>query len=455
MSVAKFAQLRARAFNRPLLLEPGYASHFFAYFGSRVGAESLINADGDRIDDLVAHAESYTTRRGRFNAQSGRYEPYAIDGNGIATIAIEGTLVHKLGMLDPYSGMQGYDGIIAKLAEASSDSRVRAVLLDIHSPGGEVSGVYDAAMAVAKFNKPIAALANDMMTSAAYLIASQANTIYATPTADVGSIGVVVAHFDVSRAMEAQGVRVTLITAGEHKADGNPYEPLPTDVVIETKAKLEKSRRQFATVVASKRGVSVDSLLETEASVYSASDARRLGLVDAVMLPSAVPEHFARQIKGGQPAKSTNRGNRMDPQNEVEAEMMTQAQHATALAQASETARAEAFAAGVEQGRAEGTQAGAKLERERIGAILASAPAATRREFATHVAMTTDMPADQAIAMIGAAPEPGAGTVNVQALAALSSGARAPIDTADTPRQTTGHDRLTAAAERIGVSLVK
>ncbi|MGV0982318.1 MAG: S49 family peptidase [Polynucleobacter sp.] len=450
MSVAKFAQLRARAFNRPLLLEPGYAAHFFSYFGSRVGAESLVKADGERIDDLTAHAESYQNRRGRYNAQAGQFEAYSIDRNGIATISVEGTLVHKLGSLDPYSGMQGYDGIIAKLDAAASDSRVRGVLLDVHSPGGEVSGVYDAALAVAKFGKPIAAMANDMMTSAAYLIASQANTIYASPTADVGSIGVVVAHFDYSKAMEAQGVRVTLITAGEHKADGNPYEPLPADVLVATKAELEKARRQFATAVANKRGLSVDALLETEARIFSATDARRLSLVDHVMLPSGVPEHFARAIKqSGPTAQPSKKGNRMDAENETE--MMTREQHDAAMQATRESAHAE----GVAQGTAEGRRLGATAERERIGAILASDAAATRRGFAMHVATTTDMPVEQAVALIAAAPEPGVGSRDSAALVALASGARAPVDTLETRPAKTGEDRLSAAAERIGVALVK
>jgi ClpP class serine protease len=65
-----------------------------------------------------------------------------------------------------------------------------------------------------------------MAASAAYGLASAANEIVISPTSIVGSIGVVMLHADRSGELAAQGVKPTLIFAGSHKVDGNPFEPL-------------------------------------------------------------------------------------------------------------------------------------------------------------------------------------------------------------------------------------
>lgn len=463
MTQHNFAHLRARAFNTPLMLEPGYASHFFAYFGSRVGADELIAVDGKAISDLPTFAESYQNRRGRYNNDTGSYEPYNINAQGFAVISIEGSLVHKLGTLDPYSGMQGYDGITAKLEAAANDSRVRGVLIDMHSPGGEVSGVYEAAAAIKAFDKPIAAMANDMMTSAAYLLGSQADAIYASPTATVGSIGAVTAHYDVSEAMAAQGVRVTLISSGAHKVDGNPYEALPPEVYTEVKARLDASRKEFASAVVRGRNASAgdvklssEAILKTEAQIYGATQARDLGLIDHVMLPSGVAEHFSRQAKkGARPVRGANPSTKGKPKMDTNQEnengtegMITEAAHKAGI----EAAQAQ----GLADGKAQGIAEGATAERARINEIMSSEAATTRREFALKMATTTDMSAEQAIALLDAAPAEQAASAAAAAgtpeLAALAQGASVPA--ASGSSVSTSEQRLNAAAERVGISLV-
>ena len=87
--------------------------------------------------------------------------------------------------------------------------------------------------------KPLWAVADGMSASAGYLGGSAADRLYVTGTGYAGSIGVVMRHVDVSGAMAQDGIRVTHIYAGDHKIDGNQFEPLPAAV----RADFRRDRR--------------------------------------------------------------------------------------------------------------------------------------------------------------------------------------------------------------------
>lgn len=406
------------------MLEPQYAVIMMSYLGSRAGAGSLVTPDGQVISDLSQHAESYQSRASRRGDRG--YEAYGIDANGIATISVDGSLVHKSGYMDPSSGMQGYDGIIAKLDLAEDDSRVKGVILDMDTPGGEVAGAFTAARRIAEFGKPIAAIVDELSASAGYLLASQTDKIYTNDQGRSGSVGVITAHADYSRALEAGGIVVTLITAGEHKADGNSYEALPRAVYDTIKGELEEMRLDFASIVAKGRGMDLSDVLGTEARVYRGKAAKKLGFADhLVSSPGKAVAHFARNyVKGASASLLTNRQGKTD--------MSLEDNHVTA--EAVEKARAEGFAAGKVEGNAEGLKAGATAERERISAIINSEAAAGKPKFALHCALTADVSAEAAISLIAGAASEDAGdakatqATNTVSLEGLKNGAGAPAE---------------------------
>src|SRR5215467_6271108 len=120
------------------------------------------------------------------------------------------------------------DGIRARLEAAAANPDVSAIVLDVDSPGGTVAGTPETAAAVRRAAevKPVVAVANSLAASAAYWIASQASSLVVGPSADVGSIGVISAHIDRSKMLEDMGLRVTVVSAGRYKAEGNPFAPL-------------------------------------------------------------------------------------------------------------------------------------------------------------------------------------------------------------------------------------
>ncbi|MEA5162621.1 S49 family peptidase, partial [Cereibacter johrii] len=132
--------------------------------------------------------------------------------------------------------------------------------------------------------KPVRAFVAEAALSAAYAIASQAERIVLPRTGAVGSIGVLLVHADFSQAMADRGVAVTLIHAGRHKVDGNPYEALPEGVRADLQARVEASRALFAETVAAGRGarLSRQQALATEAQVLDGAAAVAAGLADEV-----------------------------------------------------------------------------------------------------------------------------------------------------------------------------
>ncbi|WP_317889654.1 S49 family peptidase [Roseicitreum antarcticum] len=131
--------------------------------------------------------------------------------------------------------------------------------------------------------------------SAGYVLASQADRIILPRTGAVGSIGVVALHTDMSGALDQKGIAVTLIHAGAHKIDANPYQPLPKAVHDQMQRELEVVRFLFAETVAAGRGdrLTHAAALATEAAVFRGADAIAAGLADDLADPVTAFHAFA------------------------------------------------------------------------------------------------------------------------------------------------------------------
>ena len=276
--------IASMAFNEPLLLEPAYARVFFCALAGQLGITRLT----DTVSGVTLGAEQMAEPLALFGDDEDMgpkpARSYQVT-NGIAVLPVSGTLVSKTRSLQPYSGMTGYNGIIARLQQAISDPGVDGILLDMDTPGGMVAGAFDCADIIARMRdiKPIWALANDMNCSAGQLIASAASRRLVTQTARTGSIGVMMAHSNYGAALKTSGVEVTLIYSGDHKVDGNPYEKLPKEVRADFQARVDATRQMFAEKVAGYAGMSVQAVLDTEAAVFSGQESVDNGLAEQLV----------------------------------------------------------------------------------------------------------------------------------------------------------------------------
>jgi signal peptide peptidase SppA len=203
--------------------------------------------------------------------------------DGVATISINGPIIRKPDIFARVlMGATDSEEIGAAIQEAGSRPDIKAVFLDIDSPGGTVAGTPELANAVASLDKqkPVYAFSSGLMASAAYWIASQARAIYATPSAQVGSIGVVQAVVDRSAAISAAGIKVEVFSVGKYKAMGAPGTPLTDDQRELIQSNLAEIAGEFhAAVLAKGRSIPPEAM---EGQTFSGKQAQRVNLAGMV-----------------------------------------------------------------------------------------------------------------------------------------------------------------------------
>ena len=217
---------------------------------------------------------------------------------GIAVIPIHGSLVKRSLGMESVSGLTSYSEIAASLDAALADPQVSGILLDIDSPGGEASGSFELARRVREIaaQKPVWAVANDAAYSAAYALAASAQRLFVTETGGVGSIGVIALHVDQSVKDAKDGYRFTAITAGAHKNDYSPHEPLSDAARTELQGEVDRLYALFTDHVAAMRGLDIGTVRATEAGLFFGSQAVAQGLADGVQTLETTLSQFHQFI---------------------------------------------------------------------------------------------------------------------------------------------------------------
>ena len=148
-------------------------------------------------------------------------------------------------------GATDMEDIETALSAARDRKDVHAVFLDVDSPGGTVNGTPELAALVAAVSKAkyTYAFTDGQMCSAAYWIASQADAIYATPSARVGSIGVLLPMLDDTKAFAQAGLKVELFAAGKYKSVGVPGVSLTDEQRVWLQADVDEIYADFKTAV--------------------------------------------------------------------------------------------------------------------------------------------------------------------------------------------------------------
>ena len=210
---------------------------------------------------------------GRMMGSGGSPSPRAT--GGVAVISLVGV-----------TGRDLLNQFTSAFRDALNNPGVRAIVFDVDSPGGGVDGVPELAseIAASRGQKKTIAVANTMAASAAYWIASAADELVVTPSGSVGSIGVFAAHEDISKALAAAGVNVSLISAGRYKTEGSPYGPLSDDARAHLQSQVDEFNGMFVRNVARGRNVTSARVSNGfgQGRMVMASAAVRTGMADRV-----------------------------------------------------------------------------------------------------------------------------------------------------------------------------
>lgn len=320
---------------------------------------AVINADIERVYDRRAQLDSLRASYG-FESLSAQ-KPFAFAG-GIAVIPIHGLLVNRFNWSASFA--TGYDFVRSQLRAALDDADVVGIVYDVNSNGGVVAGCAELAreMFEARGVKPSVAVVNANAYSAAYYTSSAADRVICAPSGGVGSVGCVAMHVDLSSALEHEGVKVTLISEGTGKTDGNMFEPLSDDARESIERDVGYHYDMFVDAVSRHRGVSAEDIRAAGARCYNPPDALSAGLIDGI---GTSIDAVKGLLDGG------------DEMNQDEVTRI-----------ASEAA----------------TKAVAD-DRARVTAIRGSAEAQGREKMADHLAFSTDMTVDAARALLAVAPQ--------------------------------------------------
>jgi capsid assembly protease len=232
--------------------------------------------------------------------------------DGVAVLPITGPVAKRMNMLTQISGGTSSEIVANQFNAVLNDPAVKAIVLSIDSPGGTVDGTQTLANAIyqARGKKPIVAWADGTMCSAAYWIGCAADSIYiGEDTAQVGSIGVVAVHQDVSGREAAEGVKTTEISAGKYKRVASQYGPLSADGQSTIQGQIDYLYSVFVGDVAKFRGVSEDMVLNQMADgrIFIGRQALSAGLVDGV---ATLDSLIASLKTGSLPMNSKNAPNK-------------------------------------------------------------------------------------------------------------------------------------------------
>lgn len=264
------------------------------YFRAMAHAMATRSVDMERLTEVAAATER---RRAAAKPQS-----------AIGVIPVIGPIENRPSMMGEMCGFPSSMEIATAVEEMVRDATVKAVILDFDSPGGVATGIPEAASRIAKARgtKPIIAVANGMAASAGYWLASAADKLYVTPSGEVGSVGVFSIHQDISAAMDAEGVKTTIIKAGKYKAEMNPFEPLTDEAKDYEQATVDEIYSAFVDAVASQRGVA-SAVVRTdfgEGRCVSAKRAVAAGMADGV----ATFQQVVNRIQSGKLSMATLKG---------------------------------------------------------------------------------------------------------------------------------------------------
>ncbi len=274
--------------------------------GSETSLKSAVDAEASMTVKLNAgHMDEETDDRG----------PRLLDvSDGLATIAIKGPLVNDDSEYLQYFGMTGYPEIREAMLAAANDPEVKQILLDVDSGGGAVSGCDDTAKLIRLVNdrvKPVTTYTDGNMCSAAYWLGSAAGEVYSGKASLVGSIGIIATFREYSEANKKEGIGVTVIRAGKHKALANSNEKLTPEARAQIQKVVDAAYEVFVESVADMRGKSYEYADKTMADgqEFIGQAAVDVGLTDGVTTFDALITDLKEKIVAIERKSMDNLGN--------------------------------------------------------------------------------------------------------------------------------------------------
>jgi len=257
----------------PWMIAPERLAEIRAIYQAHMRGDKI---DIKAIESQLVIAIGEKQERGQYDIQ-----------NGVAIIPLKGIVSKGSSFFSFFFSRALTTDVALMIKDALANGDVESILLDIDSPGGTVAGTQELAELIyaSRGEKPIIAYSDGMIASAAYYIGAAADKIYISgDMPEIGSIGVVMTHFDYSKSDEMYGYKETDIFAGKYKRIATGNRPLSKEGKAYLQDQVDYVYSIFVNDVAKYRGVSIDEVLENMADgkIFIGRQALDAGLVDGV-----------------------------------------------------------------------------------------------------------------------------------------------------------------------------
>lgn len=313
--MGNLSHLATRLFGTPLLIERSKMDVILSVLGPRLGIE-------------IEAAAPVPGEAGR------ERKPYFVTADNIGVIDVVGPLVKRASGDFVSGGPTTYSEVENDFMDAVTDPKIRGVLLQVDSPGGEAVGCFELSNLIysQRGSKPIYAIADGDAFSAAYAIASSAERLYVIPSGGVGSVGVWAMHVDQSEWNKKQGLKPTYFYAGARKIDGNPHQPLSEEASEVFQKEIDWRYEMFVDSVAKYRNMSAGTVKDTEASLFFGDGGVEVGFADTIGTVADALADMRRAIEGGTSlGRAARTATRQDQKREVS--RMSETNEETAVVQ--------------------------------------------------------------------------------------------------------------------------
>lgn len=310
----RYAHFLSNLVSHPWAMEPGALATLCSVVKRRILADSQTMAQGQSQASIVNDGWRNSQNHGgvawfaeEFTAAIPGQTASAIarKAGRVAVLPVRGVMGYRLGTMEEFSGGTSTERLSQALTQLRGDSSVKAIVMDFDTPGGTTNGIMEIADAVygARGDKPIIAQVNPMAASAGYWLATQADEVVLTPSGDVGSIGVLAIHEEISKFLSENGVTETIVRSSQYKAELNPYEPLTAEARAYMQQRVDEFDAHFHDAVARGRGASVRTVREDfgRGRMLGASAAVAAGMVDRVATMEQTLNRFGATMGGAAP----------------------------------------------------------------------------------------------------------------------------------------------------------
>jgi len=232
------------------------------------------------------------------------------NSSSIVCLALTGFLEFRQSLFGALFGGTDLENFGYQLEQAAANQGIKCILILIDSPGGEITGIPETADKIleARKSKTVIAAVSPMACSAAYWLACCCDQIVLMPSGEVGAIGAYVFHWEQSRALDEEGITVTLVAKPRLKVGGNVYEPLDPARREDMEQEVSETYSRFVAAVAKGRRVSASTVREDFGGglIVRAQQALKVGMVDRIGTFDQVYRQLAADAPSGRMQASTS-----------------------------------------------------------------------------------------------------------------------------------------------------